>query len=76
MKCPICGGNLERGHLNAGGYRIIWTEQVRRWSSLRGPGDRMVEPFHISGKLKNTADRCLQCGMIFVTPAGEKKHDP
>ena len=70
MKCPLCGGRMLRGPLSAGGDRIIGTDKPRRWSAWRASGDLVVEPLRlISGKLENTADRCLQCGVILVRRA-------
>ena len=70
MKCPLCGGRMLRGHLSEGGYRIIWTDKPRRWSTWRASGDLEVQPLHrFSSKLENTADRCLQCGVILVRRA-------
>ena len=41
-----------------------------RWTSMLDAGDLVVEPRRLSsGVLGNTADRCLQCGVILVRRA-------
>ena len=71
MKCPLCGGRMLRGHLSAGAYsRIIWTKSDLRWTYMLDAGDLVVEPRRLSsGVLGNTADQCLQCGVILVRRA-------
>ena len=72
LKCPCCGSFMDRGHLSAGGYRIIWTPKDRRHSNILGPGDAVVQRGRLfSALLDNVGsrpqdrdDRNAVCGYI------------
>ena len=67
MKCPCCGSYMDRGHLTAGGHRILWTAKERRWSSSKIGDDMLVQRMSIfSGALDNIAWRCRGCQKILV----------
>ena len=66
IKCPCCGSFMDRGHLTAGGYRIIWTPKNWRLSAIKGPGDILVERLRLSGGVENIAWHCRSCGRILV----------
>jgi len=66
MECPKCGCKLQLGHLNAGGYRILWTEKDRRFTSWANDGDLVIEKPSLTGKLNNMAWRCPRCRSVTV----------
>ncbi len=67
IQCPCCGSYMDRGHLTAGGYRILWTRKDRRWSAVKSCDDVLIQQFHaFSGKLNNTAWRCRGCRKILL----------
>ena len=74
LKCPCCGSFMDRGHLSAGGYRIIWTPKDRRHSNILGPGDAVVQRGRLfSAHLDNVAWRCRICGRILVERPQQSK---
>lgn len=51
MQCPGCGKEMAAGYLCTGGNRVLWTKQKRRWSTLPGAGDVVLQPMTLGNTL-------------------------
>lgn len=66
-RCPFCNMYMEEGTLNAGGYRILWSKERNRWSSMKQPGDVELQKNRIlSTKSDTTAYICTSCRTVVV----------
>ena len=66
MNCPVCGKEMEQGHLAAAGYRILWTDRDSRLTSWKKTGEEIVESPGFFGELNNIAYICKKCRKIIV----------
>ena len=66
MNCPNCKNEMERGHLSAAGYRILWTDRDNRLTAWKKRGEEVIESPSFFGELHNIAYICKKCRNIIV----------
>lgn len=64
MNCPQCGKSMQRGYLSAGGARLLWTPSPRKFSTLPGENDVLLQGISFTGKNKVEAYLCTECRTV------------
>lgn len=69
MKCPYCGGEMERGAVFAGAERIDWLPEGARaplWQWSESPGIMLKPCQYVSRAKRIDAPRCKACRKIIL----------
>ena len=65
MNCPKCKKEMERGCLNTGGYRLLWSRDRNRMSNWPMEDDVVLHK-HLRVRSQTTAWLCRDCQTILV----------
>lgn len=65
MNCPKCEKSMEKGCMNTGGYRLLWSRRRNRMSNLAEEGDVVLQR-HLQIKSQTVAWLCRACQTIVV----------
>ena len=66
MKCPFCQQEMELGYLSAAGYRVLWTNQSRRFTNWRHKGDVVLPTTGQLSAPRPSAWHCSRCQRVIV----------
>lgn len=64
-QCPECGKYMEEGWLTSGGYRIIWTDERKRFTNIPGKYDVVLSK-HMAVKSNAHAWLCRECKTVVM----------
>jgi len=66
MNCPYCKQEMEAGYLSAGGYRVFWTNKMRRFTNWRLKGDVILPTTGQFSDPAPSAWHCSKCQKVIV----------
>jgi len=65
MRCPFCGGFMEKGMIQSGGSLLVWVRKKHYLSLLPKEGEVLLDRNYLSGAII-PARICKQCKKVIA----------